>query len=62
MKIPDAKADVDKEREKLDRLPAWQLDKVKSNKEAKVAHILSSQECGVRTEVLNIRRPSRAPR
>ena len=33
MKIPDAKAAVDKELEKLETIPAWQLDKVKSKKE-----------------------------
>ena len=32
MKIPDAKAAVDKEWKKLETIPAWQLDKVKSNK------------------------------
>ena len=31
MKILDAKAAVDKERKKLETIPAWQLDKVKSN-------------------------------
>ena len=33
MTFPDAKAAVDKEWEKLEGLPAWQLTKVKSNKE-----------------------------
>ena len=33
MKIPDAKAAVDKESEKLEKLPAWQLNTVKSKKE-----------------------------
>ena len=33
MKIPDAKAAVDKEWEKLAKLPAWQLNKVKGKKE-----------------------------
>ena len=33
MKLPDAKAAGDKEWEKLEKLPAWQLDKVKSKKE-----------------------------
>ena len=33
MKIPDAKAAVEKEWEKLEKIPAWQLDKVKSKKE-----------------------------
>ena len=33
MKIPDAKTAVDKEREKLEKLPAWQMTKVKNKKE-----------------------------
>ena len=33
MKIPDAKAAVDKEWEKLEKLPAWQVTKFKSKKE-----------------------------
>ena len=33
MKIPDAKAAVDKEWKKLETVPAWQLEKVKSKKE-----------------------------
>ena len=32
MKIPDAKAAVDKEWKKLETVPAWQLDNVKSKK------------------------------
>ena len=33
MKLPDAKAAGDKEWKKLEKLPAWQLDEVKSKKE-----------------------------
>ena len=33
MRIPDAKAAVDKKWEKLETIPAWQLGKVKSKKE-----------------------------
>ena len=33
MKIPDAKAAVDKEWKKLWTIPVWQLEKVKSKKE-----------------------------
>ena len=33
MKILDAKAAVDKEWDKLEKLPAWQLTKVQSKKE-----------------------------
>ena len=32
MKIPDAKAAAKKEREKLEKIPAWQMGKVKSKK------------------------------
>ena len=33
MKIPDAKAAVDKQWKKLETIPAWQLKKVKSKKD-----------------------------
>ena len=33
MKIPDAKAAVDKEWQMLEKIPAWQLEKVKGKKE-----------------------------
>ena len=33
MKIPDATGSVDKEWKKLDTIPSWQLDKVRSKKE-----------------------------
>ena len=33
MKIPAAKAAVDKEWEKLEKIPAWNLTKVRSQKE-----------------------------
>ena len=33
MKIPDAKAAVDKEWKKLETIPAWQVEKVRSKKE-----------------------------
>ena len=33
MTIPDGKAAVDKEWEKLEKIPAWQMDKVKSKKD-----------------------------
>ena len=35
MKIPDAKAAVGKEWKKLETIPAWQMDKMKSKKEEK---------------------------
>ena len=65
MKIPEAKAAVDKEWKKLETSPAWQLDKVRSKKEVileaqrdkKQVHFatfdghLSSQKCGVTTKI-----------
>ena len=33
VKIPDAKVAVDKEWEKLEKMPAWQLTKVRNKKE-----------------------------
>ena len=33
MKIPDAKAAVDKEWDKREKIPAWQLDKMKSERD-----------------------------
>ena len=33
MKIPDAKAAVVKEREKLKKIPAWQLTKVRNKRQ-----------------------------
>ena len=77
MKIPDAKAAVDKEWEKLEKLPAWPLTKVNSKKKGEVileaekeqrtVHCyvdrqLSSQECGVGAEVSKVHRSGRAPR
>ena len=75
MKIPDAKAAVDKEWEKL-QLPAWQWDKVKSQKdvilevqrETKKVHFVSLMDichlkkCGVGIKAPKIQRPGRAPR
>ena len=40
MKIPDAKAAVDTHWEKLEKIPAWQMDKVKTKK----AVILEAQQ------------------
>ena len=65
MKIPDAKAAVDKECKKLETIPAWQLDKVKSKKEIvleaqrdkKKVHFVTLMDichlkkCGVRTKI-----------
>ena len=78
MKIPDAKAAVDKEWKKFETTPAWQLDKVKSKKKViqehkknkKKVHLeicfidghLSSKECGVGTTVPEVRGSSRALR
>ena len=68
MKIPDAKAAVDKEWKKLETTPAWQLGKSQKQeggysgstmrpKESPIFHIdghLSSQKCGVRTIVSKV--------
>ena len=76
MKIPDAKAAVEKEWEKLEKIPAWQLTKVR-NKNEVIAEArnegqksslcvtngsLSSQEVGVGTTISEIQRSSRTPR
>ena len=74
MKIPDAKADVDKEWKKLETIPAWHMEKIKSNKEVileaqrdkkKVYFVtlghMSPQECGVGTKITEVQRQSRAP-
>ena len=77
MKIPDAKAAVNKEWEKREKLPAWQLNKVKSKKEVileaqrdteKVHFATSMDICpsqkkrGVGTNISEVQRTSRAPR
>ena len=64
MKIPGAKAAVDKELGKLEHLPAWQMTKVRSKKkvikeaqkEEKTIHCatlvdMPRQELGVGTEI-----------
>ena len=75
MNIPDAKAAVDKGWKKLETIPAWQLDKVKSKKavilEAQrdkksplccIDGHLSSHKCGERTNISQVQRTSRSPR
>ena len=69
MQTLDAKVAVDKEWEKLEKLPAWQLDQVKSKKRGHSRGTkieknnsplsytdghLSSQKCRVRTEVSKV--------
>ena len=50
MKIPDAKAAVDKEWKKLETIPAWQLEKVRKNeviaeaRKGKTVHFASSMD------------------
>ena len=74
MKIPDAKAAMDKQMEEA-RNEAWQLDKVKSKKggysgntkekESPFCYIdghMSSQKCGVRTNNSEVQGSRRAPR
>ena len=74
MKILDAKAAMDKEWEKLEKLPAWQLTEVKSKKEVsleaqkrlKESHLgyidghMSPQKRGVGTNI-TAQKQSRAP-
>ena len=74
MKFPDARAAVDKEWKKLETVPAWDLGKVRSEKEVipetqrdKKVHFASLMDmchlkkCGVRTKVTEAQRQSRAP-
>ena len=65
MKIPDAKEAVDKEWEKLEKMPAWQQTKVRNKNEVISGVVdghLSSPEFGVGTTVSEIQRPSGTPR
>ena len=75
-KIPEAKAAVDKECENLEKIPAWQMTKVRNKKEvidearkqSKTVHVcvingsLSSQEYRIGGKASKIQRSSRAPR
>ena len=65
MKIPGAKAAVDKEWEKLEKIPAWDLTKVRSKKEvideATDGH-LSFEECRIGGKAPKIQRLSCTPR
>ena len=75
MKIPDAQVAVDKEWEKLEQLPSWQMTKEKSKREVVqgarkranncpfwyIDGYLSSQECGVRTVILEMKKPGCTP-
>ena len=49
MKIPDAKEAVDKERKKLETLPAWKLEKVISKKEV----IREAQKITIKSTLLH---------
>ena len=76
IKIPDAKAAVDKEWEKLEKIPAWQLTKVRNKNEViaevrnecRTVHCASLMDlCHLRTSELEpqfqkIQRSSRIPR
>ena len=67
---------MDKEWKKLETIPAWQLDKVKSKNEvireaqrdkqkvhfASLMDICHLKKCGVRTKISKIQRTSRTPR
>ena len=76
VKLPDAKAAVDKEWKKLETIPPWKMEKVKSKnevilearrdkKESPLCYIdghMSPQERGVRTKITKVQRQSRASR
>ena len=75
MKIPDAKAAVDKEWKKLETISAWQLEKIlkqtggysrstKRQKESPLCYIdgrMPPQKRGVRTKFTEAQKQSRAP-
>ena len=71
MKISDAKAAVEKEWKKLETIPAWNLEQVKSKKEVILeaqrdknytdGHMSPPQERGVGTQIEEVQRQSRAP-
>ena len=50
MKIPDTKAAVDKECEKLEKLPAWQLNNEKNKREVIKAAVAVSAYTQVKSE------------
>ena len=76
MKIPDAKAAVDKARKKLETIPAWDVRKVKSKKEvikeaqknnnkvrfASLMDLNHQKELGVGATIPEVQRKSRASR
>ena len=76
MKVPDAKASLDKEWKKLETVPAWKVEKARSKKEVileahrdkKKVHFcfidghVSPEECGVGTKTPEVSRTNRAPR
>ena len=71
MKIPAAKAVVDREWEKLEKIPAWDLTKIRSKKEvideagtksAKVHFASSFEECQLGGKAPKIQRLSCTPR
>ena len=68
MKIPDAKAAVGKEWKKLEKLPAWQLNKVKAQR-AKIHFATLMDICHLKNAELEPnylkhkgREPGRTPR
>ena len=64
MKIPDAKAAVEKWWKKLETIPAWQLEKVKSKKEV----ILEAQRdkkkvhFATLTDICHVKKPEFEPK
>ena len=65
LRIPDAKAAVEKEWGKLEKIPAWQLRKSKTKVRCSFCVIdgcLSSQKFGVGTTISKIQSSSRTSR
>ena len=71
LKIPDAKAAADKELKKLEQLAVGKWPKYGAKKKSFKRHRrrkeyadghLSSQECGIRTDISEIQRPFRTLR
>ena len=76
LRLPDTKAAVEKEWEKMEKFSAWNLTEVTNKKEVidearnkgrkvhfeSLMDFLSSQEFGVETKISEVLGPSRTPR
>ena len=62
LKIPDVKATVEKEWEKLEKIPAWQLTKVRNKKEVIEEATVSFQEFAAAASTSKVQRQARTPR